>query len=123
MFECDCAPSTGIQAPLTREASGEARKATTTAISSGVPKRPNGRSLLTKASIPSGSACLRRSHELPGKSSEPGATLLTRILLGANWRASDFVRLIDAALRELYAVRPPDSRPKMEEIAMIRPPS
>src|SRR5258708_34217129 len=106
MFECDCAPSTGIQAPLTRDASGEARKVTTTAISSGVPKRPNGRSLFTKASIPSGSACLRRSHELPGQSSEPGATLLTRILLGANWRASNFVSLLYPALTPVYAVLP-----------------
>src|SRR5579884_1151476 len=121
MFERDCAPSTGIHAPLISEARDEARNATIEATSSGLPKRPRGKSLLTNAAMRTGSACCRRSQELPGKSSEPGATLLTKILLGANCRASDFVRLINDALRELYAVRPPDSRPKTEEIVMIRP--
>src|SRR5579875_4151767 len=101
MLERDWAPSTGMQAPLTSEAAEEARKTTTAATSSGVPKRPSGSSLFTKASMLSGSAWRRRSQELPGKSKEPGATLLTRMLLGANWRANDLVRLMEAALRAL----------------------
>ncbi len=103
------------------EACCEARKTTTAATSSGLPKRPRGKSLFTKAAMRSGSACRRRSQELPGKSREPGATLFTRILFGANWHARDLVRLMRAALSELYAVRPPDSRPKTDEIVMMRP--
>src|SRR6266516_7815680 len=103
-----------MHAPLMSEACREARKATTAATSSGLPKRPRGKSLFTKAAICSGSACRRRSQELPGNSKEPGATLFTKILFGANWRANDLVKLIKAALSELYAVRPPDSGPKID---------
>ena len=97
----DWPPSTVQQAPVTRLAWSDARKATTPATSSGLPKRPSGRSDLTKAAIPSGSACCRRSQLLPGKISEPGATLLTRMLSFASSRDSDFARLISAAFARL----------------------
>jgi hypothetical protein len=61
-----------MHAPVIQPARGEQRKVTTSATSSGRPKRPAGISLLTKAAIPAGSLCWRRSQPPPGKRIEPG---------------------------------------------------
>ena len=54
--ERDWPPSTVTQVPTTHDARSETRNATTSAISSTVPKRPNGSSRSTNAAIPSGSS-------------------------------------------------------------------
>src|SRR5262249_3012291 len=115
-------PSTTTDAPLTHEARGEARKATTAATSSGRPKRPKGSSSRIIRAMASGSDCWRRYHEPPGNMIEPGATLLTRILADASCCASAFARLVSAAFTVLYVIRPPDSRPQIDVIITIDPP-
>jgi len=90
-------PSTTQQAPVTQEARGEARKAMTVATSSAVPKRPSGMFSLTKLDMPSGSSCCRFHQVPPGAAIDPGATLFTRMLLGANSRAIDLAWLMMAA--------------------------
>ncbi len=65
--------------PDTQLALGDARNATTSATSSGVPNRPNGRSRFTMSAMPAGSAFCRRSQPPPGNRIEPGAIEFTRI--------------------------------------------
>jgi len=90
-----------MQAPVIQPARGEHRNVTTSAISSGRPNLPNGISRATKAAMPSGSACCRRSQPPPGNSTDPGATLATRIFSRARSRAMALARLISAALATL----------------------
>ena len=83
--------------PVTQEARGEQRKAITLATSSAVPKRPIGMFSCTKRAMPSGSSCCRFHHVPPGDAIEPGATVLTRMLSGANSIAIALAWLISAA--------------------------
>src|SRR5437588_12722487 len=100
----DWPPSTVQLAPVTRLARSEARKLTTAATSSGRPKRPSGMSDLTKAVMPSGSACCRRSQDPPGNMIDPGATLLTRMLCAASSR--EFCEADFGGLRQVVAGAP-----------------
>ena len=79
----------------------EARKATTSPSSSARPKRPNGSSRFTYSAMPAGFSCCRFHHDPPSNRNDPGDTLLTRMLDGASCCASDFARLISAALTAL----------------------
>src|SRR5438105_7325574 len=101
MLDRDCPPSTGTQAPLTRRAGSEQRNVTTLATSPVEPNRPNGSSLLTNRSIPSGSAWRRRSQPPPSHRIDPGATQLTVTLVDATSRARAVAKLISAALAAL----------------------
>ena len=94
-------PSTGMHAPLTQLARGEASHATASPTSSARPKRPNGSSRATKSAMPAGSACWRWCQEPPGNRMEPGAIVLTRMFFGASSRASALPRLISAAFTTL----------------------
>lgn len=51
--------------------------------------------------MPSGSACMRRSREPPGKKMDPGATPLTRMFSGASSLARALAKLISAAFTAL----------------------
>ena len=101
MRECDCPPSALIQAPVTKLDRSEARKQTTLAISSTVPKRPIGNSFFTNSAIPFGSVIQRLSQLPPGNRIDPGATELTRIPSEASSVAMTFDKLISAAFEEL----------------------
>src|SRR6476620_2356849 len=94
IFERPWQPSTGTHAPLIHDARDEHRKATAAPTSSARPKRPNGSSRLTNSAIPCGSACCRLCHDPPGNRMDPGATLFTRMFIGASCCASDLARLI-----------------------------
>ena len=101
MFDLLWPPSTLTQAPVTQLARGEARKTTTLATSSAVPKRPRGMFWRTNWAIPSGSSCWRRHHEPPGWLMEPGATEFTRMPCGASVSYIILAWLISAAFMAL----------------------
>src|ERR1043166_4422501 len=84
-------PFTPMISPVMNEASGEARKATAAATSSGLPKRPIGVICRTTSSEAAGTSAVM------SVSMKPGATALTVAPFLANSRASVLVR----------AMRPP----------------
>src|SRR5687768_15321710 len=122
MFDFDWPPSTFKATPVIQLAAGEQRKTTALAISSGVPKRPEGMFCLTNSAMPSGSCRTRRSHPPPGKRIEPGATELTRMPSGASCSALFLACEVIADLTALYIGGPPPSRPQIDVMLTTAPP-
>src|SRR5262249_29767533 len=77
-YQASRPPSTVYEAPVTNEASSEARNATTAATSSGRPMRPIGCAPTTSRSASAGSSWLSTYTRICSVSMNPGATQLTR---------------------------------------------
>ena len=92
-------PATWSNDPVTQCASSEARKATTDAISSGVPTRPKGVlcTICFSKSLPSTPDDLK-----PSVATGPGFTEFTRIFFGPSSLASTRVIASTALLVALY---------------------
>ena len=119
-----CAPSTGMDAPLIQLARSDERNTTTSATSKSVPSRCAGNSRVRNISYSSGVSFWKRAQPPPGKRSEPGQTVLTRMLWAANSHASAPARNISAALVAPYcAPLFAGFQPEMEEMVTILPPS
>src|SRR5580765_3787826 len=88
--------STGRVTPVTAEAAGEARNATTAATSSGRTVRPRALAAAHRRT-PSGHCSAR-----PGRSTRPGATALTRIPCAPTSPAAAAARWCRAALATAY---------------------
>src|SRR5262249_53698376 len=91
-------PSATMMAPVMNAARGEARKATTSAISSGVPKRASATSRASISPIASGAAARRFSQGPPCVRMLPGATALMRMPWAASGRARERTVAFKAAL-------------------------
>src|SRR2546428_12307157 len=103
-------------APLIHEARLDRMKATTSATSSGVPRRPHGNSRRSNSANRSASSARKRSQPPPGNMIDPGLTVLIRIRDGASSQASAPARKISPALAAPYWAFGPGFQPEMEEI-------
>ena len=105
--------ASGCSSPLTKLASGEARKATAAATSSGRPARPLG---LARAAW-------RSSAVLEAVAIQPGATLFTVMPLFATSSARPMLQPTRPALAALYAASPGllPRVPVVEATLTIRP--
>ena len=113
-----------MDAPLIQLARSDERKTTTSATSKSVPSRCAGNSRVRNISYASGVSFWKRSQPPPGKRSEPGQTVLTRMLWSASSHASAPARNISAALVAPYcAPRFAGFQPEMEEMVTMLPPS
>jgi hypothetical protein len=77
-------PSTRKAAPVTNDASSDARKATQLATSRAVPIRPSGATAAYSASTAAGSWAASMNARVSGVSMIPGQTQLTRMPRGAS---------------------------------------
>ena len=85
-------PLTSIDVPVMKLAPSDARKTTTPATSSGVPRRLSGVAAIISANLSGGNAAGM------AVSMTPGLMQLTRMPYGAACLASDFVRQMTPAL-------------------------
>ena len=108
--------------PLTQLARGDRRNAAASAISSTVPRRSWGNSVLANAANASGSSMRRRSHEPPSKRIEPGLRALTRMRSGPSSRPSETARWISAAFAAAYCAFGWGREPEMEAMTSAAPP-
>src|SRR6202047_875969 len=97
-------PSTDHAAPVTNFAASLARKATTAAMSEGVPRRPRGTNAISSRRASHGCAADANSAFNIGVSIGPGHTALTRIPCPASSTASARLQASTAPLLAQYAV-------------------
>src|SRR6266852_4357084 len=114
-------PLTDSTCPVTKSASGEAKKATALAISSGWPRRRNGTARvmasMIRAPLSPEVTCLSKAVSVG-----PGQTTLTLILDRASSRARVLEKPITPALQAEYTASPVEpTRPASELIEMILP--
>jgi len=85
-------------APVIQDARADSRNVTTSATSSGRPRRPSGNWVLRNSAKVCGLFARKVSQEPPGNMMEPGLTAFTRMPAGASSAAAVAARWISAAL-------------------------
>ena len=123
--ERDWPPSTVTQVPTTHDARPETRNATTSAISSTVPKRPHGSSRSTNAADPVGILSLAplpapaREQRRARRDAEHADPVL-REVRGHRLREADLRRLGDVVAGAASALASPDRRDQGDDASAAR---
>lgn len=112
-----------MRAPVTYDASSDARYDTAAATSSGVARRPSGISASVAASAASGSSWSLSQSSMSGVRAMPGASTFTRIPCGASSTAAPREYASSAPFAAVYVVciGTPDAASR-DDMLMIAPP-